>query len=395
MTENIAIRQVEGQEMLDIMYVLDNYAFRPTPPFPNREEWEERMQTRKGPVYYALFEGQDAVAIAACPTMIQNVRGKLFKMGGFADVSTHPKARRKGYSRQLIQYAFEQLKNDGRVVSSLYPFRESFYERLGYATFPQSRKAIFETANLAPLLQQDLGGEVEMVLSGEGYDAYHAFVQQMLPGVHGMAMFEDPQKESASSNRTWLVLVRNRDDLVGVMEYSTKGDEMMNYTLQVRRFYYKTSQGKYLLLAWLARHIDQATKAELWLPVYEQPNTWFLDIRPKLEPIFVAPMGRVLDIAGIGGMAVGPGSFTAQITDPYCPWNNSTWKFEGVNGTLEVTPTSNAECSLSIQGLSALVYGVNDPADFAIRGWGNPSSELISIMQAMFPPQLPYLHEYY
>ena len=65
MTENIAIRQVEGQEMLDIMYVLDNYAFRPTPPFPNREEWEERMQTRKGPVYYALFEGQDAVAIAA------------------------------------------------------------------------------------------------------------------------------------------------------------------------------------------------------------------------------------------------------------------------------------------------------------------------------------------
>ena len=41
---NITIRPVEGQEMLDILFRLDNYAFRPTPPFPNREEWEGANQ---------------------------------------------------------------------------------------------------------------------------------------------------------------------------------------------------------------------------------------------------------------------------------------------------------------------------------------------------------------
>ncbi len=392
---HITIRQVEGQEMLDILYLLDNYAFRATPPFPNREEWEGRVKMRIGPSYYALFEDGEAVAITACPSLTQNVRGKTFKMAGFADVSTHPEARRKGYSRQLIAHTFEQLKNAGRVVSSLYPFRESFYERLGYITFPQSRKAIFETANLAPLLQKELAGEVELMLMGEGYEMYWQYAQQMQTGVHGMAMFEDPQTEAARQNRSWLALAKVSGEVAGLMGYTTKGEELMNFTLQAVRFYYRTSQGKYLLLDWLARHIDQATKAELWLPAYEQPNTWLADMRPKLEPVFVAPMGRVLDLRGIGGMATGDGHFSARISDPLCPWNEGTWHFEGGSGALAVTPAQSAECQLTIQGLSALIYGVADPEDFAPRGWGDPTPEVQGVMRAMFPPRLPYLHEYY
>jgi predicted acetyltransferase len=383
--------------MLDLLFWLDNYAFRPTPPFPDREEWEKRIRTRKGTAYYAVFEGDKGVAITACPKFTQNVRGKLFKMGGFADVSTHPEARRKGYSRQLIRHAFNELVSEGDTISSLYPFRESFYERLGYVTFPQSRQAIFKPSSMQSLLKEDLGGQVHLSLMGEVFDEYHNYVQVMHPQVHGMAMFTDyeGQKEAAQGNRSWLAQAKSGDKLVGLMMYNLKGDEMMNYDLRAVRFYYRSSQGKYLLLAWLARHIDQAGKVEMWLPSYEQPNTWLADMRPKLEPVFVAPMGRVLDVSGIGGMETGPGSFTAQVTDSLCPWNNGIWKFEGGAGTLEVAPGQEAECTLTIQGLSALVYGVNDPADFAVRGWGDPSPELQNTMREIFPPKLPYLHEYY
>ena len=163
-------------------------------------------------------------------------------------------------------------------------------------------------------------------------------------------------------------------EVVGLMVYNLKGDEMMNYDLRAVRFYYRTSQGKYLLLAWLARHIDQAGKVEMWLPSYEQPNTWLHDIRPKLEPVFVAPMGRVLDVAKLGGMQTGPGSFRAQISDPDCPWNNGVWKFDGDSGTLEVAPAQQADFDLSIQGISALVYGVNDPGDFSYPRLGRPAA---------------------
>lgn len=393
---NITIRQVEGQEMLDILYLLDNYAFRPTPPFPNREEWESRMQTRRGPLYYALFEDDDPVAVAACPTMTQNVRGETFEMGGFADVSTHPKARRQGYIRELMRYAYEQLKNQGYALSCLYPFRESFYERLGYVTFPQSRQAIFKPEDLRPLFQKELGGETELSLIGEVYDDFRNYMLEMQPKVHGMAIFKDSQKESAvQGNRTWVLQARVAGQLVGVMSYNLKGDEMMNYTLQASRFYYSTSQGKYLLLEWIARHIDQAGEVKIWLPAFEQPNTWLSDINPKLEPVFVSPMGRILDVAKIGGMETCPGSFSAKISDPNCPWNNGTWEFEGDTGKLKVTPVQNVDCHLTIQGLSALVYGVNDPDDFAIRGWGDPTPAIAATMREMFPPKLPYLHEYY
>ena len=154
---------------------------------------------------------------------------------------------------------------------------------------------------------------------------------------YGMGVFEAPQKESAQENRSWLLQATVDGEVVGLMSYTIKGDEMMNYTLQAPRFYYSNAQGKYLLLEWLARHVDQAGNARIWLPAYEQPNTWLADICPKLEPVFVSPMGRVLDIAGIEGMEVGPGSFTAEISDADCPWNNGTWKFKSDSGKLKVS----------------------------------------------------------
>ena len=352
-------------------------------------------QARTGPDYYALYEDDEAVAIAIYPRLSQNVRGKIFKMAGVAGVSSHPRTRRKGYIRQLLRDGFEVMKNEGRPLSCLYPFRESFYERLGYVTFPQARKALFNAANLKQLLKTDLGGEVEMHLIGDAYDTYRDYVLSLQPHMHGLAVFEDSQKESAQSNRSWVAVAKVAGEVVGILGYSIKGSEMMDYDFQAVRFYYHTSQGKYLLLDWIARHVDQAGNAEVWLPAYEQPNTWLSDMRPKLEPVFVSPMGRVLEVAGIGGMETGPGSFSAKISDPDCPWNNGIWKFVGDSGTLEVSPAQSADCNLAIQGLAALVYGVNDPADFAIRGWGDPSPELVAVMQAMFPPKLPYLHEYY
>lgn len=392
---NINIHPVEGQEMLDILYQLDNYAFRPTPPFPNREEWDARIKKRKGPKYYALYEDGEAVAITSCPTLTQNLRGKIFKMAGFADISTHPKARRKGYVRNLMRYAFEQHRNDGRALSALYPFRESFYQRLGYVTFPQTRQAIFNASDLLALFKADIEGQVELSLIGEVYKAYHDYVLAMQSRVHGMGLFEDPQEESAQENRSWLLQAKEHGEVIGILGYTIKGEEMMNFTFQAQRFYYRNARGKYLLLEWIARHVDQAGNVRIWLPAYEQPNTWLADIRPKLEPAFVAPMGRVLDVNMIEGIKTGPGSFRAKISDPDCPWNNGIWQFEGNTGELQVSAAQTADCNLTIQGLSALVYGVNDPDDFTYRGWGDPSQAVIEVMRSMFPPKLPYLHEYY
>lgn len=60
-------------------------------------------------------------------------------------------------------------------------------------------------------------------------------------------------------------------------------------------------------------------------------------------------------------MSVGKGAFTAKIIDPLCQWNEGTWQFDSIDGYLQVSKTTKADCELTIQGFSALVEGTRDP----------------------------------
>jgi predicted acetyltransferase len=389
------VRQISAEEMLEAMYPLTGYALHPSPPLPDREEWRERVTQRKGLTRFAAFEGEASVACAVSSAMTQNVRGAILGMGGIWGVATYPAARRKGHCRTLMTRLLDTMHRSGRPLSALYPFRESFYERLGYVTLPQNRKAIFAPSTLAPLLKADLGGEVELALIGEAHDTYREYVGQMQQRTHGMATFDYVDQVSVQRNRSWLAQAKVDGETVGLMQYYLTGERETEYTLRAGRFYYRTSRGKYLLLQWIAQHIDQANQVELWLPAFELPETWLSDMNVSIDRPPFTPMARVVDLAQIGGMQTGPGHVSVRVHDPHCPWNKGTWRLETANGRLQVRPGSQADCELSIQGVSALVYGAHDPGDFPVRGWGDPSPEMVATMRAMFPPKLAYLHEWF
>ena len=390
---NTTIRQIQGDEMLEIMSWLPMYAFRASPPLSDKAERQEQLRQRQGFTYFAAFEDGAPVACAAAEPFTQNVRTALFGMSGISNVATHPAARRKGHARSMLAQLWAAVRDDGQVFSCLYPFRESFYERLGYVTLPLSRKCTLKPAALLPLLKKDLGGAVEMMLIGDGYDSYHDFLCTLRPRIHGMAIFDHPDKAGAQRNRFWLALAKSGGEVVGAMLYQLSGEQIADFTMSIRRFYYLTSEGKYLLLAWIARHVDQASRVNLLLPAFEHAETWLDDLQISAEPVAIPPMGRVLDVAKIGGMHTGPGRFAARLSDPICPWNEGVWQFETAAGVLHVGPADKADCDLGIQAIAALTYGTQDPGDFAIRGWGNPSPALQETMRSMFPPLVPYLHE--
>jgi predicted acetyltransferase len=393
---DIEIRRLEGDEKLEAMYSLNAYSLHASPPLTNKEEWEGIIRPRQGVTYMALFEDGAPAAGAASTAMIQNVRGKLFDAHGIWGVATAPGARRNGYCRQTMAALLAAARDQGQVFSSLYPFRESFYERLGYVTFPLPRVAKFAPPAVGPLLGRDLGGRVEHILIGERYDAYRDYLARMRLRTHGMGFFVHADWSSASRNRFWLAQAMVGNQMVGLMLYDLRGEEETKFLFRALRFYYESAQGRYLLLQWIARHVDQADRVELWLAPDEQPETWLADLGAKIETDIRAPMGRVLDVARLGGMATGPGCFTARLSDPLCPWNEGVWRFESANGELQtehLAADEQPDCHLTIQGLTALVFGAHDPGDFPIRGWGDPSPAVQAVMQAMFPSDRPYLHE--
>ena len=54
-----------------------------------------------------------------------------------------------------------------------------------------------------------------------------------------------------------------------------------------------------------------------------------------------------------------------------------------------------SDCDLSIQALSALIYGTHDAADFAFRDRGNPLAQVQERMRSLFSPMLPYIHQFF
>ncbi len=388
----IEIRSLQGEEMLDALYSLNMYAFHASPPFPDKEEWADIMRQRRGITYHALFEDGSAVSGAASTAMIQNVRGKLYPASAVWGVATRPAARHNGYCTQTMASLLRAESAAGKVFSDLYPFRESFYQRQGYVTFPLPTIARLSPLSLSPLVGRDLGGEVDLMMSGEAFEGYREFLARLRRVTHGMGFFDVGDKHVADRNRLWMAFARFDGEVEGMIVYNLQGEEVSKFNLCAYRFYYTTRRGRYLLLDWIARHADQADRVEIWLPPSEHPETWLEDIQVKVESQVRAPMGRVLNVAGIGGMEVGAGSFRAQITDRLCQFNEGDWLFESVGGRLQVSRTDRADFELSIQALAGLMFGTHDPADFAWRGWGNPAPEVQEVMRGMFPPRLPFLH---
>jgi predicted acetyltransferase len=390
---NITIRHLQGEEMLDALYTLNSYSLHPSPPFPNKEEWEAIVRGRQGITCHAVFEQEALVSIAVSTPMTQNMRGILFPACGIWGVSTLPSARRKGYCRQAMASLLSAERESGKAFSNLYPFRESFYERLGYVSFPLTKIARLTPLSLSPLLKMDLDGEVRLQLISEAYDTYREYLAEMRQHRHGMAFFDFGDRTAANRNMLWAAIAEFGGKIEGIMLYRILGEEVAKFNFTAFRFYYQTSRARYLMLGWIARHVDQADRVELWLPEDEYPETWLADIQVKVESAIRPAMSRVLDVEKIGGMSVGEGSFSARIIDPLCPWNEGLWHFESVDGKLLVSKASKADCELTIQGLTALITGMHDPQDFPLRGWGNPDPALQSIQREMFPKMNPFMHE--
>jgi predicted acetyltransferase len=387
------IRHIHGEEMLNALFELNQYSLHSSPPFQNKDDWTAQVRERKGVTCFAAFVGDKPVSVAASTAMTQNLREILYPASGVWGVSTHPSVRRQGCCRRVMAEMLRSERESGKVFTNLYPFRESFYERLGFVAFPLTKVAKIAPESLSPCLKMETGGEIDLQLIGPAYSIYRSYLAELRQKKHGVAFFDQGDQSGANRNNLWLAQAKFGDHLEGLMLYRISGEEVTKFNFVAYRFYYHTSRARYLMLNWIARHVDQADRAEIWVSPDELPEAWLSDLQVKVESAIRPAMIRVLDVEKIAGMQVGPGSFCVEISDPLCPWNEGMWQFSSQEGRLTVSRGSSEDCTLSIQGLSALIAGVGDPQDYAFRGWGNPDNALQSAMRAMFPAMNPFLHE--
>ena len=392
---SIDIREVSHNEFATTGRAVADYAFGKSPQERNVEEFQNNAK------YYAearsLVAFVDGVPQATISNhaMTQNVRGKIVPMGGVAAVASMPAARRRGIVRQTFEETFRMQRDMQMPVSALYPFRDSFYERMGYAGFPKPRYLTIKPETLAPLVRLGKPGTCEQMEMKDGFDEWRAFLEQFQETTHGFALKHlSNAMRWKDTNEWWVAFARHEGEIVGAMTFQITG-----YTekLIAGTFYTTNSIGRYQLLDWIGRHTDQVREAIIELRPDDYPEIWYRDLEASvtcgIEHSWPAPMARVVEASLLDGIGAGEGEISLEITDEQCPWNNGTFTFTGANGTLTVTPGDAPAATITIQGLSALVFSGHDPADFPFRGWGQPDFAAQETLRALFPPVYPDMHE--
>ncbi|MGR6316632.1 GNAT family N-acetyltransferase [Micromonospora soli] len=393
------IRRLAAEERPTTSFPLQAYAFEASPMAPSRtEEFREYLPYNAGNRTLVVEEDGSTTATASAIPMRQNLRGAVLPMAGLAGVATHPLARRRGHVRNLLHRLLDEVRAEGHALTALYPFRASFYERFGYVGLPRRRTAVFGPADLAPLLRAELPGEVVWERIGAGYDTWRGYTERCLRERHGFALFPDFRAVGQRDrDDRWLLSAVRDGETVGAVTYriDDHGGELIADDLLVSDPYARAS-----LLQFFARHVDQVDRISLRLPADELPELWLTDLAVHVEarvsrPGSPAPMARLLSLDALTGLPTGAGRVRVELVGDR--WLAGSHLLDGATGKLELLPGDSTAvgsvptATLTAAGLSALAYGVLDPAEVAIRGFGEVPADAAAELRQLFPRELPYL----
>jgi predicted acetyltransferase len=148
-----------GRSQLDVRYARMNdireVAGLWCEAFPSRRTLDERARMLKtggryGGLETTLVGRADGRLIAACKLyrFTQFIAGVPMPMMGLAAVAVAAHARRQGVGAVLCVRAMDAARERGDLISTLYPFRADYYERLGWGLVGELHDYRFATSAL-------------------------------------------------------------------------------------------------------------------------------------------------------------------------------------------------------------------------------------------------------
>ncbi|MCO1595674.1 GNAT family N-acetyltransferase [Micromonospora sp. RHAY321] len=392
----MTVRRVTADERLTTSFPLAAYAFESSPLGAARvDAFRDYLPYQADNRTLIVEEGGSTLAAASAIPMRQNLRGTVLPMAGVAGVATHPLARRQGHVRTLLHQLLDEMRDEGHALSALYPFRPSFYARFGYAGLPKPRTVTFATADLGSLLRLELPGEVRWERIGAAYPAWRGFTERCLRERHGFSVFPEYRAVGLRDrDEHWLLTARVGDAVTGAVTYRIDDH---GGTLIGNELLYADPLARALLLQFFSRHVDQVDRITVQVPPDELPELWLTDLAVHVEaraarPGSSAPMARLLSVAALHGLPAGPGRVRIELTGDR--WLAGSHLLDGTSGSLEVTSDADGRtptATLTAAGLSALAYGVLDPAELPLRGLGEVPADAATELRGIFPRRVPYV----
>ena len=333
------------------------------PPKPDAEPGKHLPYT------WGLFRGDRLLASAivepfeVCwPDAGPEPGNRILPMGGIGGVATWADARGKGLVERLLRHSLEVMRDQGLVISNLYPFAFAFYKRLGWDWVGEHSVAKVPLRELPR--HKPAGWTVDMI-----------------PAADARPVIEPLWEHNARHHRCAFPVSRHKwHDHLG------NHDNKVPYVFVARDpagtpagyliwRYVDGGKGKVPILVSTSADCDRAllsllrdlgTQCETakitlgdGFPLKAHLCHWDLSIERHTNF-----QGRVVDVAAavrkISPAPVEDGRAVVRIHDPHAPWNHGVWAFEASGRQLDVQPaadTAEPDLSAPITAFSQLFYG--------------------------------------
>ena len=221
--------------------------------------------------------------------------------------------------------------------------------------------------------------------------------------VHGATKRSEKRwKEIATASRVNAAVVFGpSNEAEGLMLYQHRGysdfiGEANLGTMNVREWYWRNLEARSTLLNFIFLHSDQLVKVKIPAnPDVDEYYQWIEGRNVLGLSTGLTYMARVVDAqVALEGLPTSvDGQLTFRVKDALCEWNNQTFWLDANGGSIKAEPIGDADTdtAMTIEGLTALVYGTMTASKLAAYGWIKGVSP--EILGEWFPRQYVWMYE--
>ncbi|PYZ92357.1 hypothetical protein CR194_16120 [Salipaludibacillus keqinensis] len=374
------------------------------------EERKERIKlTDPNETWVIEEEGQIISKTAVIPFHVY-VDGRPVSMGGVSGVVTWPEHRRNGLVSQLLKHALKQMKEDGQLLSFLFPFSIPFYRKFGWELFADNESITLTRDQLPPRKQHK--GIVKRI--DKDYtmieDVYHTWAKRYSGAIVRDEKWWD-QSVFKRKKGTLAAYYNEELTVTGYMIYEVKGRKMT-----VHEMIWLDGDARHGLWSFITNHDSMIDTATIKTVAHDRLPFLLTDPKVKREvsSYFMARIVNVKEFLSIYPFTIENNTppIILHITDEFCPWNDGTYIIVKKDGQIDVRffqtqkdseKEIGASCQhppkkglrLSVQSLTAVLFNYQ-PADVLHEEeWIVGDHETLKLLNKSTPALKPFLYDFF
>lgn len=325
-----------------------------------------------------------------------NLNNKIYDTSYVVGVSTYPNARGKGYMKDMMDFALNELYKKDQLVSLLMPIDYRLYKKYGYE---HCYDQIEYKLNIEELKQFKIVGNFEKITNNHiNYmmDIYNEF----LLNTNGYVVrdknyYENLFKEIKCENGH--MYIHKEENYEGYIIYF-----IMEDTMFIREICYKNISSLKSMLKFIYNHNTQCKKVTIMSPVidsirYILPNlkTSEINIKPFM-------MGRVINLEKfLNTLSIECNDLDGvyiEIIDNQIKENNNVFEIRVKDNKVKaIKSNKKADIGLSINYISQLAFSYIDIEKVLFLENITKTKEntkAINLLKSIFSKKENYINEY-